>query len=455
MNIRDIVKAEYPKFPPGPESIAVYEKNKAGLLSNLAKTNGRPFSLSEVFPNWRMYDDDQKTKSNLGKIFAADTRRGELQYITLYTKSIGRGPDIYILQNVNTYNPTQFPQNKEKSKLFAMQSQVTNDNEYADDYFREKVAKDRTKGSQIRQPLYQQQPFKQSQQQNPLQQTSYTPANMNARVNTTSSTSSTTSGGSSAIFSVIFFVTIIIGAIFMFRSCSGGENHLNNKNAINEINHFTPIDMSGMSIGELLDGACPDGKWSSYETKENNGFFAAKTTWVTFLGNSKHGEIRAEFSLNIDKATKNKSLEYTCYVGGNAILLDELYRMFHDPNYENDLKAEAEAKAKANAEAENKAKFDKAEEKLRKMAFVHNYVVADFKGLTILEFVDSVSTSGDWSSNDNAEKMRVVYDGKSGLGTVQAIFDIDEEANEVNGTWYFNSKEINTSDLYQKFYPEK
>lgn len=298
---------------------------------------------------------------------------------------------------------------------------------------------------------YDQQNFKQAPMQNYNQQNlenSFEQRNVNkiqqlpkSHVNTTADTTGDASKKSKVIIGGICTVALIIVAIFLFRSVIGGGNPLNSKNALNEIQHFIPTQLSGMTIGEMFDGACANGVWSSYEVDDHNGLFSAAATWVRFSGNSERGAINATFTI-----TKKRMLDYTCFVDGKPIVLEELYRMFHDPNYDKDLRAAAEA-------AKNEAKFDAAEEKINKMSLMHNYVVDDFKGMTILKFTDSVCTSGEWSSNDKTGNLRVVFEGKSEKGKVQAIFDVDEKLRTVKGSWYFNSHEISATDLYQKFYP--
>lgn len=262
-----------------------------------------------------------------------------------------------------------------------------------------------------------------------------------SHVNTTADTTGDASKKSTVIIGGICTVALIIVAIFLFRGVIGGGNPLNRKNVLNEIQHFIPTQLSGLTIGEMFDGTCTNGVWSSYEVDNNNGLFSTASTWARFSGNSERGEINATFRI-----TKERMLDYTCFVDGKPIVLEELYRMFHDPNYDKDLRATAEA-------AENEAKFDATEEKINKMNLVHNYVVDDFKGMTILKFTDSVCTSGEWSSNEKTGNLRVVFEGQSEKGKVQAIFDVDEKLGTVKGSWYFNSREIAATDLYQKFYP--
>ena len=264
-----------------------------------------------------------------------------------------------------------------------------------------------------------------------------------SHVNTAADTTGDVSKKSKVIIGGICAVALIIVGIFLFRSVIGGRNPLNSKNALNEIQHFSPTQLSGLTIGEMFDGACANGVWSSYEVDDHNGLFSAAATWVRFSGNSKRGAINATFTI-----TKKRMLDYTCFVDGKPIVLEELYRMFHDPKYDKDLRTTAEA-------AKNETKFDAAEEKINKMNLVHNYVVDDFKGMTILKFTDSVCTSGDWSSNDKTGNLRVVFEGQTEKGKVQAIFDVDEKLGTVKGSWYFNSREIAATDLYQKFYPQK
>lgn len=295
--------------------------------------------------------------------------------------------------------------------------------------FKKKVAQDNAK---LLQP-HKQQP----KQLNIEQRTSHVPANKvtDAKGEAAQKNKVTIAG--------ICAVVVITAAIFLFRNNFIAGNFLNEKNAVNEVYHFSPTLLSGLGIGEMFDGACEDGAWTTYEVMKEGGLFDSKTVWVRFTGNSTRGLINATFTIS-----KDKMLEYTCYVGGNPIVLDELYRMFHDPNYDNDLTI-------AEAEAESKAKFDEAEERIQKMDFVHKYILADFNDMTILEFIDSVCTSGEWMINSKTENLRVVYDGQSELGSVQAIFDVDEKLGTVNGSWYFISREIEAIDLYQKFYPEQ
>lgn len=73
-------------------------------------------------------------------------------------------------------------------------------------------------------------------------------------------------------------------------------------------------------------------------------------------------------------------------------------------------------------------------------------------GLTIGEMFDEICEDIQWTSNNKTENLRVVYDGQSNLGKVQAIFDVDEKLGTVDGSWYFNSREIEAIDLYDKFY---
>lgn len=261
-----------------------------------------------------------------------------------------------------------------------------------------------------------------------------------SHVNTNAHTTGDASKKSKVFIGGICTVALIIVAIVLFRSVIGGGKPLNSKNALNEIQHFMPTQLSGLTIGEMFGGTCTNGVWSSYEVDDHKGLFSAAVTWVRFSGNSKRGAINATFTI-----TKNRMLDYTCFVDGKPIVLEELYRMFHDPNYDKDLLATAEA-------AQNKAKFDAAEEKINKMNLVHNYVVDDFKGMTILKFTDSVCTSGNWSSNDKTGNLRVVFEGQSEKGKVQAIFDVDEKLGTVKGSWYLSSREITATDLYQKFY---
>jgi hypothetical protein len=297
------------------------------------------------------------------------------------------------------------------------------------DDFEKKVEQDKASKSQFN-----------HQQPQKLKQLQQSPK---PHVNTTAYTTRDASPKSKVTMGGICAVAIIILGIFLFRSVIGGGNPLNSKNALNEIQHFIPTQLSGLTVGEMFDGACSDGTWSTYEVDDNKGLFSAAVTWARFSGNSQRGEINATFTI-----TKKRMLDYTCFVDGKPIEFEELYRMFHDPNYDKDLSATAEA-------AENEAKFDAAEEKINKMNLVHNYVVDDFKGMTILKFTDSVCTSGDWSMNDKGENLRVVFEGQSEKGKVQAIFDVDEKLGTVKASWYFYSREIAATDLYQKFYPQK
>lgn len=296
--------------------------------------------------------------------------------------------------------------------------------------FKNKVAQDYANQLQ----LHQQQP----QQLNQIQRLSNFPVNTN-----TDTTGDSSEKMKVIIGGIICAVAILIAAIFLFRSIIGGGNPMNSKNAVIEIQYFTPTQLSGLTIGEMFDGACMDGDWATYEVKDSDSLFGAATTWVRFSGNSDRGAINATFTI-----TKDSMLDYTCYVDGNPVLLEEMYRMFHDPDYDKKLSEATEA-------ADNEAKFDAAEEKIQKMDFVHNYIVADFNGMTILEFIDSVCRSGDWSSNNKTDNLRVVFEGQSELGMVQAIFDVDENLGTVDGSWYFSSREIAAIDLYQKFYPKQ
>lgn len=295
--------------------------------------------------------------------------------------------------------------------------------------FIKKVAQDKAKLLQPNQ--------RQTRQPDIEQQISYSPSS------TTTHTKGASSQKNKITIGGIGLVVVIIAAIFLFRNIFGRDNLLNSKNAVNEIYYFTPTLLSGLTVGEMFDGVCEDSSWTTYEVTKDSGLFNPKTVWVRFTGNSTRGLINATFTL-----TKDSKLDYTCYVGGKPVPLDELYRMFHDPNYDNDL-------IEAEAEAENQAKFEEAEEKILKMDLVHNYIIDDFNGMTILEFIDSVCTSGEWSSNNKTESLRVIYDGQSDLGPVQAIFNVDVESGTVDGTWYFMSREIDAIDLYQKFYPEQ
>jgi hypothetical protein len=305
--------------------------------------------------------------------------------------------------------------------------------------FQKKVAQDNTTGFQNNQhqPMRynQHQPMRNNQMQ-PMQINQMQPSQYN-HVNANTGANRVSISKNKAIIGGVLLIAVIIAAVFIFQGVGGRGGPLNSSNAVNEIQNFTPVLLSGLTLGEMFNGASADGSWTTYEVTDNR----TTETWVRFVGSSARGAINATFTLNRDRM-----LVYTCYVGGNPTVLDELYRMFHDPNYDRDMSAAADS-------TENQARFDETEARILRMALVHNYSVDDFEGMTVLEFIDSISTSGDWSINERTENLRVVFDGHSDRGAVQAIFDVDENAGTVDGSWYFNSREIEAADLYREFYP--
>lgn len=248
--------------------------------------------------------------------------------------------------------------------------------------------------------------------------------------------------GMPVFFTIIGVIAAIVAAIIFLPRVCGGGGASREEGVINEVKHFSPTLLSGLTIGDMFDGISENGTWSTYEVTDRSGLFNSTTNWVRFSGSSSRGNVSATFTV-----TKDRTLDYTCSVAGKPTPLDELYRMFHDPNYDRDLEA-------AIVEAENEAKFEEAEARILIMPLVHNYVPAEFGGMTVLEFTDSVCASGEWVTNDNAASLRVVFEGESELGAVQAIFNVDIDTGWVEPAWYFNSREIEATELYLMFYGE-
>jgi hypothetical protein len=157
------------------------------------------------------------------------------------------------------------------------------------------------------QPVYQQPQSVQQAQfpQQPVQQPTFAPS-----IPDSAKKSGVLSKRAASIGGAILFMVIIF-AVFIFPrigELSGGP--LNSKNAVDEIQNFTPTL-------EFVDSVCASGDWSVNDRTTN--------LRVAFDGMSDSGAVQAMFDVDMDAGT----VIATWYLSSKEIEAADLYRTFY------------------------------------------------------------------------------------------------------------------------------